>query len=181
MSTKKTQKPTEQAEVIGLDEDEKTERIYFSHISGNTVFSVSEKASSISKFLNSFFIADSNDSDGRSKNKPLILKVEHGSDEIFEFIQTYMEYFEDKIESDPPQKPLPNNTHISAIFQSEYEIFSGIVTETDSLKIKLETLNKYIIVALYFDLKKLSTKLAAIVASLIQSKSLTQLKNLLGN
>jgi hypothetical protein len=125
-------------------------------------------------------MADKNDNNGRSEESPLVLNVEHGSDEIFAFIQSYMEYFEDKDESDPPPKPLPNNTHISAIFQDEYTIFSNIVKENDTLKVKLETLNEYIIVALYFDIKKLSTKLAAIVASLIQPKSLTQLKNLLG-
>jgi hypothetical protein len=167
-------------EVLGLDNEEKNARVYFRHVTGTNVFSVSEQASTISKFLTSA-MDDGNDINGRSKDQPLVLTVDHGSDENFAFIQRYMEYFEDKVESDPPPKPLPNNTHISAIFQDEYKIFSDIVKENDTLKVKLETLNKYIIVALYFDIKKLSTKLAAIIASLIQPKSLTQLKNLLGS
>jgi hypothetical protein len=182
MATKKTQPPTESiriTEVLGLDVDEKTDRIYFRHIDGTTVFSVSEQASTISKLLTSTMV-DSKDSDGRSIDTPLVFNVDHGTDEIFAFIQSYMEYFEGKSETEPPSKPLPNNTHISVIFQDEYELFSDIVPENDTLKVKLETINKYIITALYFDIKNLATKLAAIVASLIQSKSLTQLKNLLG-
>jgi hypothetical protein len=175
MAAKKTQVPTEQKPVLGLDDDEvKSDRIYFRNDS--LTFSVSEKAAVISKLLTSIMV-DTNS--GRSENNPLVFNVEHGSDEIFKFIQIYMEYFEGKDESEPPPKPLPSNTHISAIFQDEYHIFSNIVKENDTLKVKLETLNKYIIVAIYFDIKNLPTKLSAIVASLIQSKTLTQLKNLL--
>jgi hypothetical protein len=178
MTSEKKQVSSE--EVLGLDVGETHIDIYFQCAKGTNVFSISEKASSISKFLTSA-MADGNDKNGRSKELPLVLNVEQGSDEIFAFIQNYMKYFEDDDESDPPPKPLPNNTHISAIFQDEYKIFSNIVKENDTLKVKLETLNRYIIVALYFDIKKLPIKLAAIVASLIQSKSLTQLKNLLGH
>jgi hypothetical protein len=164
---------------IGLDEDEKTARVYFRHIEGTIVFSVSEQASAISKLLTSI-ISESDDLVGRSEDNPLIFNVAHGTDEIFTFIKNYMEYFDGVAESDPPQKPLPDNTHISAIFRSEYKLFSDIVKENDTLQHKLQTLNKYIMIALYFDIKNLSTKLAAIVANLIQSKSLSQLKNLLG-
>jgi hypothetical protein len=169
-----------QTKVIGLDVDEKNDRIYFRHVNGTTIFSVFEKAAYISKFLKSS-MQDSKDTHGRSKDNPLVFTVEYGTDKIFKFIQNYIEYFDGAKESDPPPKPLPINTHISAILHDEYEIFSDIVKENDTLKVKLETLNKYIIVALYFDIKHLSTKLASIVASLIQSKSLTQLKNLLGS
>jgi hypothetical protein len=177
---KKENETTILAEVMGLDEYEKTESIYFRHIDGIKVFSVSEKASVISELLTSTMV-DSKDSDGRSIGKPLVFDVDHGNDTIFEFIQSYMEYFEGKDESDPPVKPLPNNKHISLIFQDEYKIFLDIVKEDDTLKFKIETINKYIMTALYFGLNKLSNKFVAIVASLIKSKSLDELKNLLGS
>jgi hypothetical protein len=166
-------------EILGISENDENSRVYFRHASGTTVFSVTQQASIISKLLTSTML-DSNDIDGKSEDNPLVFNVDNGTDDIFEFIQSYMEYFEGKTESNPPPKPLPNNTHISAILHDEYILFSDIVNENDTLKVKIETFNKYIIVALYFDIKHLATKLAAIVASLIQTKSLTQLKTLLG-
>jgi hypothetical protein len=181
MTTEKKRNETAiHTEVTGIDEYEKTESIYFRHIDGTKVFSVSKKASVISELLKSIMVY-SKDSDGRSIDLPLVFDVYHGNDTIFEFIQSYMEYFEGKDESDPPVKPLPNNKHISLIFQDEYKIFLYIVKENDTLKFKIETINKYIMTALYFDLNKLSNKLAAIVASLIKSKSLDELKTLLGS
>ena len=135
-----------------------------------------EKLYSINKVNPSSFLKtiiennDDNDNDNDdnaygSKKNPILLKSI--SADTLSFVTKYINSCENEIPA--PGNPLPENTHISAIFGNEWDIFSLIFDEKADPDNNYKFINNYILTSLYFDLPELTKKLCSMVAYVLRS------------
>lgn len=165
----------ETSEVKGLEQG--VYSIYIKHTNSDKVYEIPSTAAVHSRLIKESIIDNISESDvyGKIKNNPLNITTinESGMD----FIVKYFMYYDNKLEKIAPESPL-KNIHLSTIFGDEYELFSQLYTEDDTLKEKIIKLNILIEASLYFDFKYLHRKLCAIVSSLLLNADITTLKSL---
>jgi hypothetical protein len=150
------------------------EFIYVKHT--NTIYTISYKgAQKLTNIVDLISEVPSSEKYGISKNNPI--KTDAIKESTIPFIIKYIEYFTDKDETDPPEKPLPK-VHISVIFGDEYKLFKDIYKNDDSLDDVLTTVNNLIDASLYFGFKKLHIKLCAIIASILIDSDINDVKQL---
>jgi len=154
------------------DEETKSETfIYIKQKINNTVWKISRKAASGSKFLKASILENPNASTYGTVVNPLIIDMEY---DTMPFIIRYLEHFVDKPDIPIPEKPL-KNVDISVILGNNYKLFIGIYNDDDALGVKFEKLNTYIMSAVYFNIKNLHEVICAIVASLVKNKTIEEL------
>ena len=150
--------------------------IYLKHTGDINVFHVSRSAAKNSKLLKSSILENPNAETYGSESNPMIVTVPDIT--TMPFIIRYLEFFADRNESAPPEAPL-RNVDISVLLDGEYHLFADIYAENINLGEKLQLMKIYIEAAIYFDIKHLHKKLAAIVAFLIKNKTIAELKELM--
>ena len=94
------------------------------------------------------------------------------------FILKYLDYFSDKPESEPPIAPLPR-LDISNIFGAEYDLYANLCESDIPLSDRLYIIKHYIDHAVYFQIKYLPDKMAAILVYLLRDKSQIELESLI--
>lgn len=163
-----------------LDDDEKTDRmLWIKHINANKCYAIPCKYATISKKLQ--YIIDNNNADdtyGFVENNPIIVENTVNMD-VFEFIIKYIMLSESK-ESASPEKPL-KNVDMSVILGPEYVLFTSIYDSDTPLSSQLESLNNYIMGALYFEFQYLHEKICAIISSFFKGKPLEEVKAMLND
>jgi hypothetical protein len=161
---------------------ENTQVIYFKSVNCDKVFSLPYSAIKLSQYLlsavqdNIITESELKDELGYTSENPIIILVDEGNDIIFDFIVTYLTYFNNIPETQPPPAPLNCSTHISTVFNDEYKLYEHLFT--NDTKLDIANIIKHTIVAVYFNIPHLPAKLSACCASLLQRLSPEQIKSL---
>jgi hypothetical protein len=164
-------------EIKGLNADLNIRYIYIKHDDNETVWKLTRSSAEHSGLLKESIIDNPNsDSYGTKENNPFA--INNVSIETIPFIIEYMNHFDGKSETEPPEKPV-KNIHLSVIFGDEYPLFTKIYNSEESVKTKILKLNDHIESALYFCINNLHKKLCAIIASIFKDLTIKEIKQLI--
>ena len=141
---------------------------------GSTIIEISRSSASNSKLLETNIINNTNFVN--SKTNPFT--IDPIDDKNMTFILKYLDYFSDKPESEPPIAPLPR-LDISNIFGAEYDLYANLCESDIPLSDRLYIIKHYIDHAVYFQIKYLPDKMAAILVYLLRDKSQIELESLI--
>lgn len=156
--------------------DELVKYVFIRHKDDETVWQLSSGGAMHSALLRDSIINNPNvDSYGTLKTNPMI--IDAVKLHTIPFIVSYMNFYECKIESNPPEMPL-KNIHPSVIFGDSYELFINIYNSEDSIISKILKLNDNIQAAVYFNIQHLPKKLCAMIAHILKDLSIDDVKKI---
>jgi hypothetical protein len=137
---------------------------YFKCRSQNKIWKISYNAAICSKFLKDSIIYNiKKDNIGNFENNPLLI---NDMDPIMiDVVVDYLNYFNGKPETKPPEYPL-KNIHMSNILCDEYYLFKFIY-DYDKSEI-INVLEKLCECAIHFELYVLHEKICAIFADVVK-------------
>jgi hypothetical protein len=167
----------DESNISGLDEDDEVlmRTVYIKHENDPTVFIIDGTSARLSLLLRESILNVGNvELYGLTEDNPMVISAI--ATFTMPFIAEYMLACGDD-EPEAPEAPL-QNVHISGILVDEYKMFARIYDEDGPLKATVTHLNDYIQASLYMGLKELTRKICAIIANLLRSKSIEEIKTL---
>ena len=159
--------------------NESSRFVYIKHINNNHIHKIPFSTAIHSKLIRDTILENmTRETYGKLEINPMIINNNTSiTNDSMIFIINYMTYYDNNIETAPPDAPI-KNIHISLIIGDDYKLFNDIYVDKSSLKKKIITINELMIASKYFDVKYLDKKLCAIIASLLQNASINEINTI---
>ena len=150
--------PSINTPVVSLDDDENidsTKYYYIKYASGE-IDELPLSSAKISPIISELISAD----EPIGLTKETAINLPTINDTILKRMVEYINYFDGKDETNPPEKPIPK-IPLEKIFKNELPLFNNMYKESDKFCDRMLSVNEYITAALYFGFKHYYIKICA--------------------